>query len=54
MSLPERHKTEKGDDTKKEYTPSFKDRFEPEVKTKKGWTNFQPKEEKIDEAYGNP
>lgn len=35
MPLPERHKTEKGDDTK-EHIPSFKDRFEPEVKIMKG------------------
>lgn len=34
MPLPERHKTEKGDDIKKEHTPSFKGRFEPEVKSK--------------------
>lgn len=34
MPLPERHKTEKGNDIKKEHIASFKGRFEPEVKAK--------------------
>lgn len=51
MPLPERHKTEKGDDTKTKHTPSFQDWFEYRIKTKQ---LVQPKEEKTDKAHGQP